>query len=77
MDKEWEVLLHLEYEWRLFRYYRKLLHYLVKRKMRLSSPILCFIQKRMDKHSIRLMVTQRLYEQKTGVKIVYYKYNDI
>ena len=71
--KEWRVLVLLEYEWRAFRLYRKLINGLVKRGMNLSSPVLCFFSKRLDKHNILISRLKRFYENQTGKIIVFYK----
>lgn len=77
MAKEWRVLFLLEYQWRVFRFYRKVINWLVKRGLKLSSPLLCTISKRSDNHGVVLYEAQKLYEKQTGKVIVYYKINDI
>lgn len=74
--KEWRALVLLEYEWRTFRCYRKLLNRLVKKGMRLSSPVLCFLNKRLDKHGVRLIGLKEDYESRTGKVLVFYKVDD-
>lgn len=74
--KEWRVLVLLEYEWRAFRLYRKIINLFVKWGMRLSSPVLCFFSKRLDKHDILITKLKRLYENQTGKIIVFYKCDD-
>lgn len=74
--KDWRVLVSLEYEWRAFRLYRKAVNWLVKRGMRLSSPILCAIKRKMDNHAILLPELKALYEKQTGRKVVFYKCDD-
>lgn len=74
--KEWRALVLLEYEWRTFRYYRKLLNRLVKKGMSLSSPILCYLNKRMDKHGVKLFGLKEGYESRTGKVLVFYKCDD-
>jgi hypothetical protein len=73
----WRVLLLLEYEWRVFRIYRKFVNWLVKRGMKLSSPVLCKIKRRLDKHDINLIELKRIYEKQTGQVIIYYKCDEI
>jgi hypothetical protein len=73
MMKEWKVLVLLEYEWRVFRLYRKFVNFLVKKGMRLTSPILCILQNKSDKHGVILTKLKCLYEKQTGKKIVFYK----
>jgi hypothetical protein len=73
----WRVLLLLEYEWRVFRIYRKFVNWLVKRGMKLSSPVLCKIKRRLDKHDINLVELKRIYEKQTGQVIIYYKCDEI
>jgi hypothetical protein len=75
--KVWRVLLLLEYEWRVFRIYRKVINWLVKKGMRLSSPVLCIIKRRMDKHDINLIELKEFYEKQTGQVIIYYKCDHI
>ena len=74
--KEWKVLVILEYEWRVFRSYCKLLNWLVKQGMKLSSPILCFLNQRIDKHSLLVSAWKSDYEKLTGKIIVFYKCDD-
>lgn len=74
--REWKVLAQLEYEWRAFRLYRKFINWLVKIKMKLTSPVLCFLVKQLDKHHIILSDLKHLYETKTGKIIVFYKCDD-
>ncbi|MDF2942698.1 MAG: hypothetical protein K0S01_1556 [Herbinix sp.] len=73
----WRVLFLLEYEWRVFRIYRKLINWLVKRGMKLSSPILCKIKRKLDNHNMNLMELKRKYEKQTGQVIIYYKCDEI
>lgn len=75
--KKWRILLRLEYEWKVFRYYRRFLNYLVKKGMKFSSPLLCIISKNVDKHCAIMIKIQKLYEKKTGQVIVYYKKDEI
>lgn len=71
--KEWRVLVLLEYEWRAFRLYRKFINCLVKKGMALTSPVLCFLSKRLDKHDILITRLKTFYENRTGKIIVFYK----
>lgn len=73
---KWKVLLLLEYEWRIFRFYRKVLNWLIKRGVRLSSPTLCLVGKKLDKHSTLVSELKHLYEHQTGEIIVFFKYNE-
>ena len=75
--KEWRILLLLEYEWRVIRIFRKLINWLVKRRMKLSSPILCSINRGLDHQMVKLAVNQRLYESLSGQIIMYYKHDEI
>ncbi len=75
--KEWRILLSLEYEWRVIRVFRKLINWLVKRRMKLSSPILCSINRRLDHQMVKLAFHQRLYESLSGQIIMYYKHDEI
>jgi hypothetical protein len=74
---EQRLLFRLEYEWRVFRFYRKVMNYLVRRGMSLSSPILCYIKNRLDKHYFIIMNMKRIYEKQTGESIAFYKCDDI
>jgi len=71
--KEWKLLMQLEYEWRVFRMYRKLVNWLVKNDIKLTSPLLCFLVKRLDKLGINLSNLKYIYESQTGIKLVFYK----
>jgi hypothetical protein len=75
--KIWRTLLLLEYEWKVFRIYRKFINWLVGKGMRLSSPVLCKIKSRLDKHYIVLIKLQNRYEKQTGQAISYYKWDKI
>lgn len=75
--KEWKILLSLEYEWRLFRMYRKIMNRMICKGISLSSPLLCLIKRKFDKHSDTLFDLQHYYEKQTGHIIVYYHYDEI
>lgn len=77
MRKEWRILLLLEFEWRVFRIYRKLINWLVRRRMRLTSPILCWINKCLDNCSVVMFRNRQSYEQLTGQIIRYYKQDEV
>jgi len=70
--REWRVLVGLEYEWRIFRIYSKLIHWFIKKKLKLTSPILCLLSKKIDKHGISVSEMKHLYENKTGKIVVFY-----
>lgn len=74
--KDWKVLLLLEYEWRAFRFYRKVLNWFIKKGVKLSSPILCLVGKKLDKHGTIVSKLKYLYENRTGEIIVFFKYNE-
>lgn len=67
------MLILLEYEWRLFRLYRKIVIWLIKKKIKLTSPLLCFLTKRLDKHGIIISELKYIFETHTGIKLVFYK----
>jgi hypothetical protein len=71
--KEWRILLSLEFEWRMFRFYRKLVNWLVRRGLKLSSPILCLVNNNLDNYGVSLARHRRSYENMTGEIIQYYK----
>ncbi len=71
--KEWRVLINLEYEWRVFRSYHKVINWLVKRHMSLSSPVLCFLNKKLDYHAMLIPGLKARYEKQTGKIVVFYK----
>ncbi|MDF2484137.1 MAG: hypothetical protein K0R46_305 [Herbinix sp.] len=75
--KEWRILLLLEFEWRMFRVFRRLINWLVKKGMRLSSPILCMINRSLDYYGAALARQGNLYESITGEIIRYYKRDEI
>lgn len=71
------TLLQLEYEWRAVRIYRKIVNWLVKKRINLSSPLLCMVKGKMDKHYFILYDAQKFYELRTGQTIRYYKFDEI
>jgi hypothetical protein len=71
--KEWKLLVLLEYKWRVFRLHQKILYWLVENNMKLTSPILCFLAKRLDKYGILISRLKYIFETQTGVKLVFYK----
>ena len=77
MMKEWRMLLLLEFEWRVFRIYRKLINWMVHRKIRLTSPILCMVNNWLDNSVVQLTRNRLAYEQITGQIIRYYKRDEI
>jgi len=70
---EWKLLLLLEYKWRIFRLYRKMINWLLKKKVKLTNPLLCFLAKKLDKHGLVLSNLKYNYENQTGIKLVFYK----
>ncbi len=71
--KAWRILLLLEFNWRMFKLHRKLVHCLVNKGMRLSSPVLCLVNRRLDRYGVSLAKNGRTYEKITGETIRYYK----
>ena len=71
--KEWRILLLLEFNWKMFRLHRKLVNWLVKKGMKLSSPVLCLINRKLDHYGVSLAKNGRTYERITGETIRYYK----
>lgn len=69
---ERRILAHLEYEWRMLRLYRKMINLLVNMKMKLTSPLLCFLSKQADKHDTLVSDLKQYYEKQTGKIIVFY-----
>lgn len=72
--KRWRVLVSLEMEWRVFRFYNRIITVLVNRGIKLSSPILCFLSKRMDKHIMLIYSKKSVFEKQSGKIVVFYKY---
>lgn len=70
--KDWRVLIGLEYEWRLFRFYRKRINRKIQKGATLTSPVLCKLSKKMDKHGILVSQLKRSYENQTGKIVVFY-----
>lgn len=70
--KDWRVLVGLEYEWRLFRFYRKIMNFAIKRGVKLTSPVLCILSKKMDKHGVLVSQLKHSYEIQTGKIVVFY-----
>lgn len=75
--EQWRILLSLEFEWRMFKFYRKLVNWLVRRGIRLSSPILCLINNKLDNYGVLLARHRSSYESMTGEIIQYYKRDEI
>ena len=71
--KAWRILLLLEFNWRMFKLHRKLVHWLVKKGTKLSSPVLCLLNRRLDRFGVSLAKNGRTYEKITGETIRYYK----
>lgn len=71
--EDWRVLVSLEYEYRAFRLYRNIIYWLIKKGVRLSSPVLCYLNRKLDRHAIMIPGLKRLYEQQTGRIVVFYK----
>jgi len=68
---DWRVLVGLEYEWRTFRLYCNI-NWFIRRGMKLSSPILCLLSKKSEKHGLLVSKKKNLYENQTGKVIVFY-----
>lgn len=75
--KEWRILLLLEIEWRMFKVHRRLINWLVRRGMKLSSPILCRINRSLDYYGVSMARQRKQYESVTGEIIRYYKRDEI
>ncbi len=75
--KEWRILLSLEFDWRMFKLHRKLINWLVGRGMKLSSPVLCLVNRGLDNFGVSLARNRRYYETITGEIIQYYKRDEI
>lgn len=75
--KEWRLLLSLEIDWRMFKLHRKLINWLVKRGMKLSSRVLCLVNRGLDSYGVSLARNRRYYENMTGEIIHYYKRDEI
>jgi hypothetical protein len=72
--KPWRLVVSLEVEWRVFRFYNSIITSLVNRGVKLTSPILCFLSKRMDKHILLVQTKKTLFEKQSGKTVVFYKY---
>lgn len=70
--KEWRVLVSLEYEWRTLRLYRNIMYLLIKMGFHLSSPVLCLLSKKLDKHGVIVSEMKHRYENQTGKTVVFY-----
>ncbi len=68
------LLVSLEVEWRVFRFYNRIINFLVTKGVKLSSPILCFLSSRMDKHVMKVYTSKLLFEKQSGKIVVFYKY---
>jgi hypothetical protein len=77
MRKEWRILIFMELQWRVFRFIRKLVNWLVRKKVRLTSPILCRMNQCLDHCSVILFRNKQAYEQITGHIIRYYKKDEV
>jgi len=75
--REWRILLLLELEWRMFKVHRRMINWLVRRGMKLSSPILCMINRQLDNCGVSMARQRNQYESITGEVIKYYKQDKI
>ena len=75
--REWRILLSLEFEWKMFKLNRKLINWLVKRGIKLSSPVLCMVNRSLDYYGVSLARHRNMYENMTGEIIQYYKRDEI
>lgn len=71
------IVLRMECNWRIFRLLRKLLNYMVRKGMRLSSFIVCLFSRLLDNCYADLLRCKEIYEEEIGVKITFYKRNVI
>ena len=72
MNKRW-MIVKLEYKWRIFRTFRKLLNFMVRHDMKYSSMSVCLINRIMDHELADLIELQKRVEEGTSIKIDYYR----
>lgn len=75
--REWRILLLLEFQWRMFKVHRRMINWLVGKGMKLSSPVLCMINRRLDNCGVSMARQRNRYESITGEVIKYYKQDEI
>ncbi len=66
------LILKMEYKWRSYRFFRRMLNYMIKKGMRYSSTLVCLVNRIDDNQLADLMELKSKYERDTGVRIEYY-----
>ncbi|MDF2610336.1 MAG: hypothetical protein K0R92_1810 [Lachnospiraceae bacterium] len=75
--KEQKIIVQMEYKWRALRFYRKILHCMIKCKVKYTSSSVCYISKKINNYYVDLVELQMRYEECTGSIIKYYKRYEI
>ncbi len=76
MNRRW-MIVKLEYKWRIFRTFRKLLNLMVGQGKKYSSVSVCFINRIVDHELADLIEIQKRIEEESGIKIEYYRKYEI
>ena len=76
MNKRW-MIVKLEYKWRIFRTFRKLLNFMVGQGMKYGSVSVCLINRIVGHELADLIELQKRVEEGTSIKIDYYRKYEI
>lgn len=71
--KEQKIIAQMEYKWRIFRILRKILHWMIKYRVKYTSPSVCYISKIISNYFVDLLELQQRYEECTGNTVRYYR----
>lgn len=75
--EERKIIAQMEYKWRTFRILRKILHWMIKNRVKYTSFSVCYISKILSNYYVDLLELQERYEKYTGSTIRYYKKYEI
>ena len=71
------MIVKLEYKWRIFRTFRKLLNFMVRQGMKYSSVSVGLINRIVGHELADLIELQKRVEEGTSIKIDYYRKYEI
>ncbi|WP_313133834.1 hypothetical protein [Anaerocolumna sp.] len=74
---ERKIIAQMEHKWRTFRILRKILHWMIRYRVKYTSPGVCYISKIISNYYVDLIELQQKYERCTGSSIRYYKKYEI
>jgi len=76
-ERERKIIAQMEHKWRTFRILRKILHCMIKLRVKYTSPSICYISKIISNYNVDLIELQQRYKECTGSTIRYYKRYEI